>query len=129
MKFEMFVIFFLFCLNTSCYLCFVLKQFLYTEFTYDFGTLCSSYFRQQFWYHLNMMLLKYITVYLYMFAHYFLLWHFAWLFLLKYLYQAMKVNDHKYICVRDVYFASFYEFFNCILQLFRQCCIFYFSFY
>jgi hypothetical protein len=44
--------------------------------------------------------------------------------LLKCLYQARKVCDHVFLWGRDVAFASFCNFFYCILELFRQCGIF-----
>ena len=47
-----------------------------------------------------------------------------WNFLLKCLYQARKVCDHVFLSGRDVAFASFCNFFYCILELFRQCGIF-----
>jgi len=49
-------------------------------------------------------------------------------FVLKYLYQARRVSSHVFVCY-EYRFCLFLRFWYCVLELFRQCGIFCFSFY
>lgn len=65
-NFEMFVIVFLFYLYiVYCHLFCLYLNNCFIEISYDFGTIRSSYPHQQFWHHLNMILLKYYDAFKY----------------------------------------------------------------